>query len=198
MEILKNMLEVAGYLKKYIRDYINELNSVAINEPSFNKNEYIEKLTWLKNISKYLCNKIGLVIHNHKTFNNNNIIIQRSSYKFCNYNYECKFNYCRNNKYKGCIAQHFVHNLVHTDVIALIEYINSNQKFNYNEIRKCIDTISFVINHMHDELEHLKYFNPDTYESLHREMTPVENKYGKKNKNRYHSNRRRWTRGRRL
>jgi hypothetical protein len=80
----------------------------------------------------------------------------RNSYKFCEYGYMCKFTYDNQQK---CYAQHFVYNLVHMDLIEALNYITTNYSNNsmcLNELKTSINTITFVINHMYNEMSNLK------------------------------------------
>jgi len=112
----------------------------------------IKKIDWLISASKYLSNKLGLLLFNHKNFNTASI--PRSSYKFCNLNFKCDHNY--NSKKRGCHLQHYVHNLIHADLCALKNYLTNNNNSQVTEIQKSINTISFVINHMYEELQFSK------------------------------------------
>lgn len=136
-------------------------------------NNLILKLNWLKETSKYLSDKLGQTIVLHK--DNDPTILSRSSYKFCNNNFECQYNY-NIKKHCGCYARHFVHNLVNADIVALLEYINMN-KTNFSpiiigEIRKSINTISFVIGHMYEELKNAQTFNFFNSKNNHIERNP--------------------------
>ncbi|AYV76923.1 MAG: hypothetical protein Barrevirus4_7 [Barrevirus sp.] len=134
-------------------------------------NDTCRSIDWLISSSKYLSEKIGSPLFKHKSTGNSFFII-RSSYKFCNLGYKCEFNY-QNNKNKkeinnkdrknGCNSQHYVHNLVNADLTSLREYISTNNSTNKvekvekdKEIQKSINTISFVINHMYEELKNSK------------------------------------------
>lgn len=149
----------------------------------FNTNKSIDiddvllKLGWLIDTTKYLSNKIGLVLFNHKETDKNTVA--RSSYKFCNYNFECEFNY-NVKKYSGCFAQHYVHNLVYADISSLHRFIvnNKNDISNkvFEEIKKSINTISFVIGHMYDELKKAETFNFFNVNNIHVERTPKKKK----------------------
>jgi hypothetical protein len=100
-------------------------------------------------------------------------IIFRSSYKFCNFQDNCIYNYNKKSK-KICYQDHYVHNMVSCDLYVLLEYI-CNKLFNIDysnnlnlndinydtnniselyikEILKTINTLSYVINHMELEL----------------------------------------------
>ena len=162
LEILYNEKRVAKYLKDHISN--NKHSSI-------NSNDIIDKLQWLMDVSEYFTKKLKLAEYKHQGLSRqkskdfveysstdsireaNNMelnSIPRSSYKFCRYNYECEFNY--NSYNKGCYAQHFVHNMVYADLTVLLEYINNTINHSISEIKKSINTIYFVMNHMYDEL----------------------------------------------
>jgi hypothetical protein len=168
--ILKYQTIIAKKLRNYIKNVID-------GNEQFDLDEYINKLNLLCNMTKYLSNKIGLILHKHELNKLNSI--PRSSYKFCNYGYNCEFNY-NHVKFNGCYEQHYVHNLVYADATALIYYVSNNDKINYNEIMKCINTLVFVLNHMYDELKQVEYFNKDTVDKLHKDRK-LSNKNNKNN-----------------
>jgi len=155
-EILYYEVCITDYLKKCIdTEYKNiellMINSKEKSDAFFDKN-IINKLRWLMKISSYFSKKLKLSNYVHK-INHKKYVIPRSSYKFCNNNYKCEYNY--NSRYKGCIAKHFIHNMVYADINVLIKYISAKQQtYDLAEIRKSIHTISFVMNHMYDELRH--------------------------------------------
>ena len=154
-EILNYEVRIADYLKKCIDTEYKNLELLIINDKdksnAFFKKNIIDKLKWLMNISKYFSKKLKLPDYIHKN-NTMKYVIPRSSYKFCNNNYKCEYNY--NSRYKGCIAKHFIHNMVYADMDVLVKYISiEQQKYDLTEIRKSIHTISFVMNHMYDELQ---------------------------------------------
>lgn len=175
--ILEYQTIISTNLRKTIKTIIEEKN---IN--NFDFNSIIKKLNWLKIGSKILNDNLGLELCKHK-FNNNDAI-PRSSYKFCNYTYDCEFNYDFK-KHKGCYHQHFVHNLLYADIDVLLKFIKFKKNKNLEikdleESIKSINTISFVINHMYDEL---KNSNPGYVEGgriLHIQRTPIK----KRNNNR--------------
>lgn len=95
--------------------------------------------------------------------------ITRNSYKFCEFGYGCKFNYEKKQK---CHAHHFVFNMVYLDIIDILEYISTvflNNKTitlnDMNEIKTSVNTITYVLNHMHDELSQLKTMKPECYQN---------------------------------
>jgi len=171
---------IASNLKKYIKQFI-DLQEKSEKQITFSSEKgtdgtvgyqkltdidfklHMPKFEWLANASSYLANKLSLPIELHKEsfIDIEKGHIPRSSYKFCEFNYECEFNY--KEKSNGCYAQHFVHNVVHADIVSVICYVNkiyeSNMlhKLNITEIYKCITTISFVVKHMTEELSNLKY-----------------------------------------
>lgn len=130
------------------------------------ENSQIDKLTnmfnWIIKASSNLSERYSLNVNQNKLpkIENNTTVIPRSSYKFCDYNYECEFHYGK--KKKGCYAQHFVHNLVLYDVTGIVKYINvykdTPEKINTTEINKSINTLLFVLNHMHDETQNINYY----------------------------------------
>nr|QBK88656.1 MAG: uncharacterized protein LCMiAC01_03340 [Mimivirus LCMiAC01] len=184
LEILYNEKRVAKYLKDHISN--NKHSSI-------NSNDIIDKLQWLMDVSEYFTKKLKLAEYKHQGLSRqkskdfveysstdsireaNNMelnSIPRSSYKFCRYNYECEFNY--NSYNKGCYAQHFVHNMVYADLTVLLEYINNTINHSISEIKKSINTIYFVMNHMYDELNnsHKKKLRRNSSNDLHVDRTP--------------------------
>jgi len=136
---------------------LNILNNIKKNLKDIQKEILIEYIDWLRISSKYLSDKIGLQIFYHK-YNLSDKNLPRSSYKFCNFNYECNFNYnCKKNN--GCYAQHYVTNLVYADIDALYNFIKfkdiKDDSF-IDEIKKTINTLHYVINHMYEELKNSK------------------------------------------
>lgn len=160
------LLEWQTYLSSHLKKYIKQCSELA--EYKLDYNLHISKFEWLAKVSKLLSDKAGLKITCHKT-NNYDIqhgIIPRSSYKFCEYNYDCQYNY-REEKYNGCYAQHFVHNLVYADISSVIYYLKyiheSNKNYNYDELVKCITTVAYVIKHMYEELSNLQFHYGNIY-----------------------------------
>lgn len=140
----------------YIREALKKNESILNN---------IDKLMWLSETTELLANrrKLNIIIKDDrkkvnggnknvsgKSRNTSSEISQnitRSSYKFCEKGYECK------NQAK-CLSKHFVYNYLLYDINNLIEYIELNKDGTYNtkEIVTSIGVISYVINHMYDEL----------------------------------------------
>lgn len=155
------LLEWQTYLSSNLKKYIKQCAETTNRYNGFDYNLHISKFEWLAKSSKLLSNKLGLTITFHRINNvdTHQNMIPRSSYKFCEYNYDCQFNYRPN--YNGCYAQHFVHNLVYADILAIIHYLKTNHEenkaYNYTELIKCITTISYVIKHMYEELSNLQF-----------------------------------------
>lgn len=144
-QILKYQSDVANHLKKNVK--------------SISKNQLLQMLLWLSVANNFMSDKLCLPAVVSRNSNRN--LINRSSYKFCEYSYDCEFNYPSNshknkkNKTKGCYKQHFVYNILKNDIDSIIIYLENNDDININELSKCINTVSFVINRMKDEYDNL-------------------------------------------
>lgn len=155
-EILKIMdyeIKTISYLKSIIKN--NQI------ENKFDYDMFLNKLNWIHSVEEFYMKKFDLPVVSH--FNKSDKhLLPRSSYKFCEYNFECGFHYGKNKKKKGCYAQHYVHNYLCADIKEIINYIESiktkNELPNFSELLKCVNTLNYVINHMKDELEHSKYY----------------------------------------
>jgi hypothetical protein len=124
------------------------------------KHFFIDLFTWIKNVSDYLSNKLNLNKISHSKRFKDEYLINRCSYKFCNYKDNCEFNYDK--KGKKCNSDHYVHNMVEADCTSLIDYLLNNnleKVDHHNEMMKCINTLMFVINHMYNELKNKIYYS---------------------------------------
>ncbi len=145
IDIIKSQDIVVNYLCKKIQNNI------------INKKLLIEIINYLKKTSLHLQNKINqkMFKHNYSLIKKDKII--RSSYKFCNYKHNCTYNYEKGKK--GCYADHYPHNMICADCNALLfcinEYYLNDIEIQNKEIVRCINTISYVIRHMYDELNNL-------------------------------------------
>lgn len=171
INIMEYQTIIVNNLRKDIKAYDDKITE------NLDIDNLLLKLNWLKETSKYLSDKLGLTIIHHK--NDDLAILSRSSYKFCDNNFECQYNY-NIKKHYGCYARHYVHNLVNADIVALLAYINAN-KANLSqaiieEIRKSINTISFVIGHMYEELKNAQTFNFFNSKNNHIERNPKKKK----------------------
>lgn len=144
--LLKYEMSLSGQLRKYFKYCID-------GKKSINYDMCKEQLQWLLNTSEYFTSKYKLIPF--KLPSNNSI--HRSSYKFCQRGVDCEYFY----KKKGsCSLQHFVHNIILTDIHSLILYLNDKEYDNINhiEVQKTINTISYVLNHMYIEYSNLIYY----------------------------------------
>jgi hypothetical protein len=193
IELLEYKTYVSGFLRKNIKNHIElllrsnvcfEIENLSENN-TFEWDKNIKYLNWLADTCLYFSKKLRLPIVKN-CINKKKSVIPRSSYKFCDYNYECEYNYDPKNH--GCYAQHYVYNNVYSDLKSLLTYFNSDKINNYKninmkEVKKCIDTISYVISHMREELKNVVYYNDiKDINKLHRERIPSKNK-NKNNKN---------------
>jgi len=187
LEILEYQTFVSGNLRKNIRYSIDNYDT---EKDKLSLDCFIKKLDWLMKTSSYLSKKLGMKPYKHESSKNNKLF-PRSSYKFCNYNYECEFNY-NLKKYKGCFAQHYVHNIVSADLAALIDCLNKMKSNNIEitldilkELKKSTNTISYVTNHMFEELKNIYALleKKRNLDELHINRTPSKRKNRRKRKN---------------
>lgn len=134
LDILKKEYEIINLLNKYCLKNIKYNVKLLISG--------LDKLLLLSNILKKRLNQKNIV--NKKMYN----LIFRCSYKFCKYKENCLFIY---NK-KKCYQDHYVHNMVSFDINMLLNYLNNNNNINNKDVSKSIITLTYVINHMYNEL----------------------------------------------
>jgi len=151
--------EYQYYVAKHLNKYVKNCND---NEETFDYDLHLHKIVWLYDVSKYLSEKFGQKIKLNKQNNKHKNQISRSSYKFCKSNYECNYYYGVTRNNRGCYDQHFVHNLIYADIVSLYNYLvdnkNEGKQNNFDEIVKCFNTITFVLNHMYEELKNAEYY----------------------------------------
>jgi hypothetical protein len=66
-----------------------------------------------------------------------------------------QYGFLFNKKSKNCINDHYVHNKIVSDIDNLLNYIKNNNNNNLVldvELRKGLETLNYVINHMYQEL----------------------------------------------
>jgi hypothetical protein len=147
------LLEKSASITKNVKYFISKKNSKDIKK-------IIPSLKNLSNIIKEIIDRhsieLDVAIENKKKS------ISRNSYKFCDYGYNCKYNYCKQNK---CYAQHFVYDVVYNDIIDTIKYLVDNDIYELDELKTSINTMTYVISHMHDELNNLKKNRSDVYDN---------------------------------
>jgi len=161
LEILQKEVEIIKLLTKY-----------ALQNNQLDYNFFLKSLKFLLQISEVLRIRLGQkeIVHENKICISDNL--SRCSYKFCNFKENCTYNYNILNK-SQCYQDHYVHRMVSADLSILIEYIekkfyDKNFVIHNKEILKTINTLSFVINHMENELK-LKcmYLDKSEWESCH-------------------------------
>ncbi|AYV81214.1 MAG: hypothetical protein Harvfovirus21_11 [Harvfovirus sp.] len=172
--LLEYQTYLSSHLKKYLKQCLEtrkQQSQDAGDQHIFDFNLHLPKFDWLAKATRHLSDKLALCIVHHKV-SCDMTVIPRSSYKFCEYNYDCQFNY--KERYNGCFAQHFVYNLVHVDIVAMIAYLKycreGKNGVNYDELVKCITTISYVIKHMLEELSNLQ-FHYGSVDHVHKEKS---------------------------
>ena len=163
-----NNLTSLQLLKK--QDLISSYISKSLQNNIVQKNFLTDCIEFLKKTSEILSNKINLKIYNHNYEFVKKDKIVRSSYKFCNYKHSCTYNYEKGKK--GCYADHYPHHMVYADCDAILyclgKYYEEEQEINNKEIIRCINTISFVIKHMYEELNNLcLYSKREDHDKFH-------------------------------
>ena len=152
-------------------DVIKLLTKYTLQNNQLNYTFFINSLNLLFNLSEALRIRLGQKEINIEKKNYSDVNISRCSYKFCNFKDTCNYNY---NKSKNmCYQDHYVHNMVSADLKILIEYIeqkygNTKVVLHNKEILKTINTLSYVINHMENELKtKCLYLSENEIESYH-------------------------------
>lgn len=144
LDILQKELDIIKLLSKYTQ------------QNSFLEYDFVINITKLLYIlSQTLMKRLGQKELNIEKKNNNPELLQRCSYKFCEFSHTCIYNYDKNTK--TCYHNHYVHNMVCSDLSFLLIYLENkkidNKKIQHNkEILKTINTLLFVIEHMEKEL----------------------------------------------
>lgn len=140
LEILSLQIKIISYLLNYYK--MCKLDDLNI---------YTKYLSWIHETSEHLCNLITQPVNKNKTN-----LLMRSSYKFCNKKCDCQsqYGFLFNKKPRNCINDHYVHNKIVSDIDNLLNYIkNSTNNSTLDiELRKGLETINYVINHMYQEL----------------------------------------------
>ncbi len=139
LAIMDAQCDIICSVRKTLRNAMN-------NEQQF---DAYDEIKWILDGTEYLRKQLGLPEITHVKSKG----IIRSSYKFCNFEHKCEYNYSMS-RHRGCLAQHFVHNLLHADINSLLDHLSEPQeKQRLGEVKKSINTIHFVISHMRDELQ---------------------------------------------
>jgi hypothetical protein len=149
LKLLENQMIIISILRKYFKNCFDKNEQI-------NYVECCEKLKWILNVAQYFSTKMKMTILKFVP----NTKVHRSSYKFCTRGCDCNFYY---KEKKKCFLQHFVHNIVVYDIKSLLSYIENKkyEEIDHLDVQKTINTISFVIKHMHTELNNLVYYGFD-------------------------------------
>lgn len=148
LKLLDHEYFLIQYISKHIQQYNVRKEHIEM---------YIKFLSWIRDASLILASRLKQPRIN-KEFGGD--LIKRT-YDFCPHRSNCQINY---GKKKGkCCAPHYVHNIVHCDVVMMIKYFEKskeNSGFAFDQelfkILKQINTIQFVINQMYLELSTFK------------------------------------------
>jgi len=149
------LMEKEALIIIYINRYLLK-NKLSETDKQF----FIDLFNWIKDLSDYFSDKLGLTKISHSKRFKEEFLINRCSYKFCNYKDNCEFNYDK--KGKKCNSDHYVHHMVYADCESLINYLVNNnleRVDHHNEMMKCINTLMFVINHMYNELKNKVFYS---------------------------------------
>lgn len=165
LKILQKELEIIKLLTKYT------LQNKIINQSFFTK-----CLEIMFDFSETLRNRLGQKPINLSKKLSEHQQITRCSYKFCSYQDTCVYNYGEKSK-SQCYQDHFVHNMVSSDLKILLDYMKltydanssgSMVALNNKEVLKTINTLSFVIGHMEGELRaKCLYVDEKDWETCH-------------------------------
>ena len=175
LEILRRSSLAARDLKfRIATDFSNE-SKTAINQ-------IIEYVHWLKQNMEILSKRLGQTDSDNKNEERNlttsdtssdtmsedkSHAIGRNSYKFCDFGHSCTFNYSLEYK-RDCYSQHYVYPLILSDIQNLIDHILTeddgiSSDLQVKEVVTSINTVTYVINHMYNELSDLKKNNQIGY-----------------------------------
>lgn len=144
LTLIEHQLKVINYMLKFFK--VHRLQELSDYEPY---------LVWLMASSEYLATSIKQNINRSKSNT-----LMRSSYKFCNKKSDCQTHYgfLFQKKTRCCMNDHYVHNKIVSDIDNLLEYLKRNIKTASNkvvvetELKKGLETINYVVNHMYQEL----------------------------------------------
>jgi len=161
LELLQKEKDIVKILLKYsLQNNLLEINFIKI---------CLKYILYLSYILKSKLKQKNIILQQE----NKNNILTRCSYKFCNFKDKCNFYYKNNTK---CYQDHFVHNMVCIDIEVLLTFIDNNYKNmdtliqtkESKEILKSLNTLSYVINHMENELK-LKciYLDKNEWDNFH-------------------------------
>ena len=113
-------------------------------------------LLWILETSKFIATKKNMILQLFKTDK-----IYRSSYTFCNKKDECDAIYKMsqtNSKNCKCTRDHYVHDKIVSDLTSIIYNFDLISINISNDLRVCLETLNFVINHMYQELNNFNIY----------------------------------------
>ena len=146
-------------------DLINKQILVLESISLGNLEGMIEKLEWIAKVCIFFSEKIdepvGTNIHN---------TLHTSSYNFCTWKHKCRFNYRPMSD--GCYSDHFVHHVLHDDIISVVNCIKHHlggdeeeekeesqiEDFDIIKIERILKTFKYVLEHMYNELYETKKY----------------------------------------
>ena len=140
IDLLKKLTIICSKIQNNIKD-INNIN-------------FIDYIKIINDIMLELSKKHSQKIN--KTYNNT---IKRHSYTFCKYNYKCPYFYSTK---LNCKLHHYPYNFVYNDTKSLLLTYDETDIENIN---KSINTISYIINHMYNELLNIKTYSLTKYKT---------------------------------
>ena len=139
---------------------INESSLDTVTHSIINTN-HLQLLNKILEVSIVLCEKNNT--KREKTHLKTDEDIHRTSYNFCSHGFKCKFQY--KNK-SSCRSKHFVYGEINRDIQSVVtfsEKIINNSNISNNdmlEIKKSVDMIQYVVEHMYIEsLNHKNNIN---------------------------------------
>jgi len=113
-------------------------------------------LLWILETSKFIATKKNMIIQLFKTDK-----IYRSSYTFCNKKDECESIYKMsqtNSRSCKCTRDHYVHDKIVSDLTSIIYNFDLISINISNDLRVCLETLNFVMNHMYQELNNFNIY----------------------------------------
>lgn len=141
-------------------DLINKQILVLESISLGNLEGMIEKLEWIVKVCVYFSEKIeesvGTNIHN---------TLHTSSYNFCTWKHKCRFNY--RSMSEGCFSDHFVHHILHDDIVSVINCVRNHleeekndeiEEFDVIKVERILKTFKYVLEHMYNELYETKKY----------------------------------------
>lgn len=147
LQILNKQNTVTAYLIKLYR---------SSKSDKIIWDNFRQYLLWILETSKFIATKKNMNIQLFKTDK-----IYRSSYTFCNKKDECESIYKmsqNNSKNCKCTRDHYVHDKIVSDLTSIIYNFDLISINISNDLRVCLETLNFVMNHMYQELNNFNIY----------------------------------------